>query len=131
MNVNKIKGLLLGFLATFCWASFYIVSRYFFGTDDDGLDPLWSSCLRYLLASLVLFVCLIALKQIPAWGTALRKDWKMLLLLGLAGLLPSLLLPSRLQGELPLLLPSRLRGVLPLLPQLLQERLLSSWLRRS
>ena len=56
LNANKIKGLVLGVLATFCWASFYIVSRYFFGTDDDGLDPLWSSCLRYLLASLVLFI---------------------------------------------------------------------------
>ena len=86
MNRDKIKGLVLGFSATFCWASFYIVSRYFFGTDSDGLDPLWSSCLRYLLASLILFVCLIALKQVPALGAALRKDWKMLLLLGLIGI---------------------------------------------
>ena len=37
MNRDKIKGLVLGFSATFCWASFYIVSRYFFGTDSDGL----------------------------------------------------------------------------------------------
>ncbi len=86
MNRDKIKGLILGFSATFCWASFYIVSRYFFGTDSDGLDPLWSSCLRYLLASLILFVCLIALKQLSALRTALRKDWKMLLLLGLIGI---------------------------------------------
>ena len=86
MNVNKIKGLGLGFLATFCWASFYIASRYFFGTDDDGLDPLWSSCLRYLLASFVLFVCLIILKQVTCLVTAMRKDWKMLLLLGLIGI---------------------------------------------
>ena len=86
MNKDKIKGLILGFSATFCWASFYIVSRYFFGTDNDGLDPLWSSCLRYLLASLILFVCLVALKQLSALKTALRKDWKMLLLLGLIGI---------------------------------------------
>jgi len=86
MNRDKIKGLVLGFSATFCWASFYIVSRYFFGTDSDGLDPLWSSCLRYLIASFILFVCLIALKQVSALGTALRKDWKMLLLLGLIGI---------------------------------------------
>ncbi len=86
MNKDKIKGLILGFSATFCWASFYIVSRYFFGTDSDGLDPLWSSCLRYLIASFILFVCLIALKQVSALGTALRKDWKMLLLLGLIGI---------------------------------------------
>ena len=86
MNRDKIKGLILGFSATFCWASFYIVSRYFFGTDSDGLDPLWSSCLRYLLASLILFVCLVGLKQLSALKTALRKDWKMLLLLGLIGI---------------------------------------------
>ena len=86
MNRDKIKGLVLGFSATFCWASFYIVSRYFFGTDSDGLDPLWSSCLRYLLASLILFVCLIVLKQVSSLGTALHKDWKMLLLLGVIGI---------------------------------------------
>ena len=86
LNANKIKGLVLGVLATFCWASFYIVSRYFFGTDDDGLDPLWSSCLRYLLASIVLFICLFALKQVSCLVTALRKDWKMLLVLGLIGI---------------------------------------------
>ena len=86
MNTGKIKGLVLGFSATFSWASFYIVSRYFFGTDSDGLDPLWSSCLRYLIASLILFGCLIALKQVPSLGTALRKDWKMLLMLGLIGI---------------------------------------------
>ena len=86
MNRDKIKGLILGFSATFCWASFYIVSRYFFGTDSDGLDPLWSSCLRYLLASLILFVCLVGLKQLSALKTALRKDWKMLLLLGVIGI---------------------------------------------
>ena len=86
MNKDKIKGLILGFSATFCWASFYIVSRYFFGTDSDGLDPLWSSCLRYLIASFILFVCLIALKQVSALSRALHKDWKMLLLLGLIGI---------------------------------------------
>ena len=86
MNRDKIKGLILGFSATFCWASFYIVSRYFFGTDSDGLDPLWSSCLRYLLAALILFACLVALKQLPALKTALQNDWKMLFLLGLIGI---------------------------------------------
>ena len=86
MNTGKIKGLVLGFSATFSWASFYIVSRYFFGTDSDGLDPLWSSCLRYLIASFILFFCLIALKQLHSLGTALRKDWKMLLMLGLIGI---------------------------------------------
>ena len=86
MRVDKIKGLLLGFFATSSWASFYIVSRYFFGTDSDGLDPLWSSFLRYVLASGILFCCLICMKQVPAYLTALRKDWKMLLLLGLVGI---------------------------------------------
>lgn len=86
LNLSKIKGLALAFIATASWASFYIVSRYFFGTDDDGLDPLWSSFLRYVLASGILFCCLICTKQVPAYLTALRKDWKMLLLLGLVGI---------------------------------------------
>ena len=86
LNGGKIKGLVLGFTATFCWASFYIVSRYFFGTDSDGLDPFWSSFLRYLLAAAVLFCCLAVRKQIPVLTAALRKDWKMLLLLGAVGI---------------------------------------------
>ena len=86
MSSDKIKGLALGFSATFCSASLYIVSRYFFGTDSDGLDPLWSSCLRYLIASFVLFGCLIVLKQVPIFGAALRKDWKLLCLLGMVGI---------------------------------------------
>ena len=88
MNLNggKIKGLVLGFSATFCWASFYIVSRYFFGTDSDGLDPFWSSFLRYLLAAAVLFCCLAVRKQVPVLAESLRKDWKMLLLLGAVGI---------------------------------------------
>ena len=86
MDSDKIKGLVLGFIATFSWASFYIVSRYFFGTDNDGLDPLWSSCMRYLIASFILFGCLITRKQFFAFGTALKKEWKMLFLLGMIGI---------------------------------------------
>lgn len=86
LNCGRLKGMALGGFATFCWASFYIVSRHFFGTDSDGLDPLWSSFLRYLLASAVLFFCLIPLKQTPVLIESLRKDWKMLSLLGLVGI---------------------------------------------
>ena len=86
MDIGKIKGLALAFFATANWASFYIVSRYFFGTDDDGLDPLWSSFLRYVTASAVLFITAAMLKQLPRFGPAVRKDWKLLLLTGLVGI---------------------------------------------
>ena len=86
LMVGKIKGMTLAAFATFCWASFYIVARYFFGTDSDGLDPFWSSFLRYLLAAAVLFVCVITLKQTAVLIDAFRKDWKILLLLGLVGI---------------------------------------------
>ena len=86
MDISKIKGLALGFIATASWASFYIASRYFFGTDDDGLDPLWSSFLRYVIAAVILFAAAAAAKQVPVLRTALRKDWKMLFLLGLIGI---------------------------------------------
>lgn len=86
MNIDKLKGLTLGLTATASWASFYIVSRYFFGTDDSGLDPLWSSFLRYTIAALVLILCAGTPRQLRTVGTALRKDWKMLFLLGLIGI---------------------------------------------
>ena len=79
---NTIKGIALGLTATVGWASFYIVSRYFFGTAGDELDPLWSSFLRYAVAALAL---LLATKP-SQFKPALQKDWKLLLLLGTLGI---------------------------------------------
>lgn len=85
LNSSKLKGLALAFAATAGWASFYIISRYFFGTDDDGLDPLWSSFLRYLLAGAVLLIVVSALKRFSVLKTALREGWKIMFLLGMIG----------------------------------------------
>ena len=86
MNIDKLKGLVLAFLATAGWASFYIISRYFFGTDDDGLDPLWSSLLRYLLAGFALLAAVLAMKQYSKLKSALTSGWILMILLGLIGI---------------------------------------------
>lgn len=85
MDANRLKGVFLALLATSCWASFYIVSRYFFGTDDCRLDPLWSSFLRYMCASGVFLLCIAVMGKGGGLLRALRMDWKNLLLMGLIG----------------------------------------------
>jgi len=83
---GKPLGFLLAFVATALWASFYIVSRFAFGGIDAGLDPVWMSFLRYLMASSALvLVCLFAGRG-RALLNALKEDAAAFALLGLLGI---------------------------------------------
>jgi len=66
---KKNLGFLLAFMATICWSSFYIVSRYAFGEHNDLIDPVFFSFLRFLMASIFFSVILATQKNL---GLALR-----------------------------------------------------------
>jgi drug/metabolite transporter (DMT)-like permease len=55
---KKMLGLVLAFIATAFWASFYIVSRYAFGENDKVIDPVFFTFLRFMFASLFFLMVL-------------------------------------------------------------------------
>ncbi len=85
-NRNKIKGLLMGLAATCCWASFYPVSRYLFGKEEDTFDPVFATFIRIFLAAGILLVPALAGERRQRTFQAVREDWKMLLFLALTGI---------------------------------------------
>ncbi len=86
IDISRAKGIALALFATASWASFYLVSRYFFGTDDAGTDPLWSSFLRYVLASAVFLSVIGFSGKFRETMCLLRKEWKSMLMLGMVGI---------------------------------------------
>ena len=86
LNSSKIKGLAMGFTATCFWVSFYPVSRYLFGKDEDSFDPFFATFLRILLAALILLPFALTGERHEKTLQAMKKDWKKLLFLSLVGI---------------------------------------------
>ena len=78
--MKSMLGLLLGFLATASWGSFYIVGRWLFGEEDGGnIDPFLANLLRFFLAVLTLSPLLFIRQNRELVKGAFVKDWKKLL----------------------------------------------------
>lgn len=85
--MKSALGLLLGFLATAAWGSFYIVGRWLFGEEDGGnLNPYLANLLRFSLAVCTLSPLLLMPKNRELIKRAFVKDWKIFLLIALVGI---------------------------------------------
>ena len=83
---NTIKGISLGLAATFIWGMFYPLSRLLFGYEEDSVEPLNFSALRFILAAIVMAPVLFKRENRAKAGDMVRTEWKVLLLLGLIGM---------------------------------------------
>ena len=80
-------GLLLGFLATASWGSFYIVGRWLFGEDGGGdINPYLANLLRFCMAVITLSPLLISSGNRELVKKAFTKDWKKFILIALVGI---------------------------------------------
>ena len=80
-------GLLLGFLATASWGSFYIVGRWLFGEDGGGdINPYLANLLRFCMAVITLSPLLISSGNRALVKKAFTKDWKKFILIALVGI---------------------------------------------
>ena len=85
--MKSALGLLLGFLATASWGSFYIVGRWLFGEEDGGsINPFLANLLRFCLAVLTLSPLLFFRNNRELIKRAFVKDWKKFLLIALIGI---------------------------------------------
>ncbi|MBQ9366659.1 MAG: DMT family transporter [Victivallales bacterium] len=83
---NTIKGISLGLAATFIWGMFYPLSRLLFGYEEDSVEPLNFSALRFILAAIVMAPVLFKRENRVKAVDMVRTEWKVLLLLGLVGM---------------------------------------------
>gem|GEM_PF-430877 len=82
---NKaLYGLLFGIIATLIWSSFYVVGRFLFGSYS--IDPVLFTCLRFTLASLVIFAFALCKGLLRDIGVVLKNDPIRFLVLGLIGI---------------------------------------------
>lgn len=86
LSSSKIKGLALGGLATFFWASFYVISRLTYGKSEVSIDPLFMSFIRFFCASIFFSIIILWRKEAKVAKIAITKDFKIFILLALAGI---------------------------------------------
>lgn len=86
IDKEKIKGMSLGLTATVIWGTFYPVSRMLFGYDDDGLEPLNYTLIRFILAIIFLSPVFLHKQTRSKTPQLLSRHWKLLLLLGIFGI---------------------------------------------
>ena len=85
--MKSALGLLLGFIATASWGSFYIVGRWLFGEEDGGtINPYLANLLRFTLAVCTLTPLLLIRNNRELIKRAFVKDWKIFLLIALIGI---------------------------------------------
>jgi drug/metabolite transporter (DMT)-like permease len=85
--MKSALGLLLGFLATASWGSFYIIGRWLFGEEDGGnINPYLANWLRFILAVCTLSPLLLKADNRKLVKQAFTKDWKKFLLIALIGI---------------------------------------------
>lgn len=85
--MKSALGLLLGFLATASWGSFYIVGRWLFGEEDGGnINPFLANLLRFGLAVITLSPLLLSGNNRALVKRAFTKDWGKFLLIALIGI---------------------------------------------
>ena len=73
---NTIKGISLGLAATFIWGMFYPLSRLLFGYEEDSVEPLNFSALRFILAALVMAPVQFKRENRVKAAEMVRTEWK-------------------------------------------------------
>lgn len=86
LSNKRFLGLVLAGVATLCWASFYIVSRFAFGESATAIDPVYFSFLRFVFASAFFLAVLAWQGKLSKAAEAFRLDWKLLSMLALTGI---------------------------------------------
>ena len=86
MNGKTMLGLLLGFLATAAWGSFYIVGRWLFGEEGDALNAWLVNFLRFAMACATLSPLLLHRPSRELIRQAFREDMKAFLLISAVGI---------------------------------------------
>ena len=86
MAHSTVKGIGLGLISTFIWGMFYPMSRVLFGCEEDSMEPLNFSALRFILAALVMAPVLFNRENRAKAAEMIRTDWRVLLLLGSIGM---------------------------------------------
>lgn len=82
---KKLIGLSLAFIPTATWASFYIVSRFAFGENEDIIDPVFFSFLRYFIAGIFMFALIMHQGKFRLMASAMKTDLWMFIFLGITG----------------------------------------------
>ena len=88
-NKQKIFGMVLAFIATASWASFYVVSRYVFGesaAEAESVDPVFATFLRVVMGAAFFCIMLLFTGKVKNSVSALKKNVWMFLFLGLVGI---------------------------------------------
>ena len=86
---KKLFGMLLAFIATASWASFYVVSRFVFGESAqvaDSVDPIFATFLRVAMGALFFIFMLLFTGKMKTARKALQQSSKTFLFLGLIGI---------------------------------------------
>ena len=86
MSHSTVKGIGLGLISTFIWGMFYPLSRFLFGYEEDSVEPLNFSALRFMLAAVVMSPVLFKRENRAKALEMIRTDWRVLLLLGFIGM---------------------------------------------
>ncbi len=84
--MKSALGLLLGFLATASWGSFYIIGRWLFGEEGDKLNPYLFNLLRFGMAVCAFMPLLFFAKNRALVKRAFTVDLKKFLLIALIGI---------------------------------------------
>lgn len=83
---RNLKGFGLGLFATVLWGSYYPVARFIFGKEADSADPFLLSLVRFCFCVLFFLPFVIGSgKRRAELPRLIRKEWKMLILLALSG----------------------------------------------
>ena len=82
---QKLFGMILAFIATASWASFYVVSRFIFGESKISIDPVFATFLRVAMGSVFFGFLLLFTGKLKDAQKAFSKNSQTFLLLGLFG----------------------------------------------
>lgn len=82
---NKLIGFSLAFIPTALWSSFFIVSRFAFGENENVIDPVFFSFLRYFMAGIFMFSLIMYQGKFNIMARAIKADLWMFIFLGLTG----------------------------------------------
>ncbi len=83
---DKFKGIGLGMISTIIWGTFYPISRALFGFDEDAVDALNFSVIRFSLAAIFLSFIFFRRETRAMAADMLKNHWKNVLFLGSVGI---------------------------------------------
>ena len=86
MNGKVLLGLLLGFLATASWGSFYIAGRWLYGEEGNTINSWLVNFLRFSMAAVALSPLLVPKKTRELIFRAFREDLLEFLIIAATGI---------------------------------------------